>query len=32
VVVTADGHENLTAAIPKSPDEIEAWVRDGTPS
>ncbi|MCP5068243.1 MAG: Xaa-Pro dipeptidase, partial [bacterium] len=32
VVVTRDGHENLTAAIPKSPPEIEAWVRDGTPS
>lgn len=32
VVVTEDGHENLTAAIPKSPEEMEAWVRDGTPS
>jgi len=32
VVITADGHENLTAAIPKSPEEMEAWVRDATPS
>jgi len=23
VLVTEDGHENLTAAIPKDPDEIE---------
>jgi Xaa-Pro aminopeptidase len=28
VVVTKDGHENLTAAIPKHPADIEAWVRD----
>lgn len=27
VVVTPDGCENLTAAIPKRPDEVEAWVR-----
>lgn len=26
VVVTADGHENLTAAIPKRPDDVEAWM------
>jgi Xaa-Pro aminopeptidase len=26
VVITADGHENLTAAIPKAPDELEALV------
>lgn len=32
VVVTQDGHENLTAAIPKRPEDIEAWVRDGIPS
>jgi Xaa-Pro aminopeptidase len=28
VVVTADAHENLTAAIPKDPDELEALVAD----
>ncbi len=28
VVVTAEGHENLTAAIPKEPDELEALVSD----
>lgn len=28
VVVTAKGHENLTAAIPKAPDELEALVAD----
>ena len=27
VVVTEDGHENLTAAIPKDPTEVEAWMR-----
>jgi Xaa-Pro aminopeptidase len=27
VAITADGHENLTAGIPKDPDEVEAWVR-----
>jgi Xaa-Pro aminopeptidase len=26
VVVTAEGHENLTAGIPKDPDEVEALV------
>lgn len=29
VVVTPDGHENLTADIPKRPDELEALVRAG---
>ena len=29
VLVTADGHENLTAAIPKDPDELEALVCEG---
>jgi hypothetical protein len=24
VLVTADGHENLTHATPKDPDEVEA--------
>ena len=28
VAVTANGHENLTAAIPKAPDELEALVAD----
>ncbi len=28
VAITADGCENLTAAIPKHPAELEAWVRD----
>jgi Xaa-Pro aminopeptidase len=29
VVITADGHENLTAQlIPKHPADVEAWVRD----
>jgi Xaa-Pro aminopeptidase len=27
VLVTADGCENLTAAIPKRPDDVEAWMR-----
>jgi Xaa-Pro aminopeptidase len=26
VAITADGHENLTSAIPKDPDEVEALV------
>jgi Xaa-Pro aminopeptidase len=29
VVLTAEGHENLTAAIPKDPDDLEALVREG---
>jgi Xaa-Pro aminopeptidase len=32
VVVTDDGHENLTAAIPKRCDEVEALVRGGAPA
>jgi Xaa-Pro aminopeptidase len=28
VAITTDGHENLTAAIPKAPDELEALVSD----
>jgi Xaa-Pro aminopeptidase len=28
VAITAEGHENLTAGIPKDPDEVEAMVRD----
>jgi len=27
VLVTDDGHENLTAAIPKTVDDVEAWMR-----
>jgi Xaa-Pro aminopeptidase len=26
VVVTSDGHENLTRSIPKKPSEVEAWM------
>jgi len=26
VLVTADGYENLSAALPRDPDEIEAWM------
>jgi Xaa-Pro aminopeptidase len=29
VVITADGHENLSAAIPKRPADVEALVRAG---
>ena len=29
VVITESGHENLNAAIPKSLDEVEAWVGTG---
>jgi len=29
VVVTSDGHENLTAAIPKDPDVLEALIAEG---
>jgi Xaa-Pro aminopeptidase len=29
VVVTEDGHENLCAAIPKRPDDVEALVKSG---
>jgi Xaa-Pro aminopeptidase len=28
VVITAEGHENLSAALPSAPDAVEAWVRD----
>ena len=28
VVITADGFENLTAAIPRRPADLEAWMRD----
>ena len=30
VVITEDGHENLTAAIPKRPADLEAWMRDSS--
>jgi Xaa-Pro aminopeptidase len=26
VVVTADGRRNMSAALPRDPDEIEAWM------
>ncbi|MDT7547081.1 MAG: Xaa-Pro aminopeptidase [Actinomycetota bacterium] len=26
VVITADGHRNLSAALPRHPDEVEAWM------
>ena len=28
VLVTADGHENLSAAFPRTADDVQAWVRD----
>ncbi len=28
VVVTADGHENLSAILPSAPDAVEAWISD----
>ena len=28
VLVTSSGFEVLTAAIPKDPDDVEAWVQD----
>jgi len=30
VVITADSHENLTAAIPRHPADLEAWMRDAS--
>jgi len=27
VLITPSGHQNLTAAIPKRPEDVEAWVR-----
>jgi Xaa-Pro aminopeptidase len=29
IAIGSDGHENLTAAIPKEPDELEAMAREG---
>jgi Xaa-Pro aminopeptidase len=29
VLITTEGHENLTAAVPKDPDELEALVAEG---
>jgi Xaa-Pro aminopeptidase len=26
IVVTADGHDNLSAALPRSPDDVEEWM------
>ncbi|MCX4987356.1 MULTISPECIES: aminopeptidase P family protein [unclassified Streptomyces] len=28
LLVTADGHENLSGALPRSADEVEAWMRE----
>jgi Xaa-Pro aminopeptidase len=28
ILVTADGHENLSAALPRRSDEVEAWMAD----
>lgn len=28
VIVTADGHENLSAILPSAPDAVEAWVSE----
>ena len=28
VVVTADGMDNLSAALPRDPDEIEQWMAE----
>jgi len=28
VVVTADGHENLSAAMPRTSTDVEAWIRE----
>jgi Xaa-Pro aminopeptidase len=27
VLVTSDGAENLSAALPRRPDDVEAWMR-----
>ncbi|MCL3859868.1 aminopeptidase P family protein [Actinotalea sp. K2] len=27
VLITADGHENLSAALPRRPEDVEAWMR-----
>ena len=27
VVISEEGHENLSAAIPKHPDDVEEWMR-----
>ena len=26
VLITADGNENLSAALPREPDAVEAWM------
>jgi Xaa-Pro aminopeptidase len=28
LLVTADGYENLSAGLPRSADEVEAWMRE----
>ena len=27
VVITSDGYDNLSAALPSEPDAVESWVR-----
>ncbi|MFX0538295.1 aminopeptidase P family protein [Ornithinimicrobium sp. Y1847] len=29
IVITADGHRNLSVMLPRTVDEVEAWVREG---
>lgn len=29
IVITEDGHRNLSAQLPRSADEVERWVRAG---
>jgi Xaa-Pro aminopeptidase len=29
VLVTEDGHEVLTARLPREPDEVEQWMQEG---
>jgi Xaa-Pro aminopeptidase len=31
ILVTADGHRNLSAALPREPDEVEAWMASLAP-
>lgn len=31
VLITADGNENLSAALPRRPDDVETWMRTLTP-
>jgi Xaa-Pro aminopeptidase len=31
VLVTDDGYENLSAALPRTPDDVEAWLAELRP-